>query len=164
MNVIAEARWPEPGDAELAQVPGFVVSSFNPLVANVAERCLARAYGEPGPHRDVAVVVVSGSGDAGSAEHVARTVDSGARVGPLMFFQSVPNSIAGHVAARWGLDGPVVCLCPVGDPMRDGLAQAELLIEDGDAAAALVVLVEQSTEDGSNDTAQAVLVRKGVNA
>ena len=34
----------------------------------------------------------------------------GDRVGPLLFFQSVPNAVAGHVAARWGLTGPVVCL------------------------------------------------------
>jgi hypothetical protein len=160
LTVVAEARWPDAGEEELTQVPGFVVSSFNPLVADVAERCLRRAYGEPGEARpSVATVVVSGSGDLVSAKHVARTVDSGGRVGPLMFFQSVPNSIVGHVAARWGLGGPVVCLCPVGDPMRDGLAQAALLIEDGDATAALVVLVEQSDVDGA-DVAAAVLVEQ----
>jgi 3-oxoacyl-(acyl-carrier-protein) synthase len=92
-----------------------------------------------------------------SAEHVARTVDAGGRILPLFFFQSVPNSIAGHVAARWGLAGPVVCLCPTGDPKTDGLAEASLLIEDGDADHALVVLVEQSEVDESS----AVLVAGG---
>lgn len=162
LTIVSQARWPEPEDRELPQVPGFVLSSFNPLVAEVADRCLRRYYGEPPVAPEVggavAMIIVSASGDAVSANHVARTVDAGSRVGPLFFFQSVPNSIAGHVAARWGLGGPVVCLCPTGDPMADGLAQAGLLIEDGDASAALVVLVEQSDTDGGPDGAAAVLV------
>lgn len=161
VRVLAEARWPEAGDREVPQVPGFVLSSFNPLVAAVADRCLRRHFGEPPVAAEVgertAVIVVSGSGDAASAEHVARTVDAGARVGPLFFFQSVPNSIAGHVAARWGLAGPVVCLCPTADPMTEGLAEASLLIDDGETDRALVVLVEQSDVDESS----AVLVGEG---
>ena len=51
----------------------------------------------------------------------------------------MPNSVAGHVAARWGLRGPVVCLSPAGDARADGLAQARLLIDDGDADEVLVV-------------------------
>lgn len=161
MKTLARANWPEAGDREVPQVPGFVLSSFNPLVAAVADRCLRRHFGEPPAPaaiaERIAMIVVSGSGDVVSAEHVARTVDAGARVGPLFFFQSVPNSIAGHVAARWGLGGPVVCLCPTGDPMTEGLAEASLLIEDGDADQALVVLVEQSDVDESS----AVLVGEG---
>jgi 3-oxoacyl-(acyl-carrier-protein) synthase len=140
-------------------VPGFVLSSFSPLVAAAAERCLtARHEKSPAPDdvgERTAVVVVSGSGDVRMAEHVAHAVDGGARIGPLLFFQAVPNSIAGHVAARWGLRGPVVCLCPTGDPKADGLSQARLLIDDGDADEVLVVLVEQT---GAGDSAQALLV------
>jgi 3-oxoacyl-(acyl-carrier-protein) synthase len=165
LTIVSEARWPEPDDRDVPQVPGFVLSSFNPLVAEVVERCLRRYHGEPPLPPNVgvatAIVMVSASGDAVSANHVARTVDAGHRVGPLFFFQSVPNSIAGHVAARWGLGGPVVCLCPTGDPMADGLAQAASLIEDGDAAAALVVLIEQSGMDGERTDAAAVLVNGG---
>jgi 3-oxoacyl-(acyl-carrier-protein) synthase len=163
LAILAEARWPEAADGELPQVPGFVLSSFNPLVASAADRCLRRYYGDPPvpPHEGdrTALIVVSGSGDAASADHVASMVDSGGRVGPLFFFQSVPNSIAGHVAARWGIAGPVVCLCPTGDPRSDGLAEASLLIEDGDADRALVVLVEQSETDTSESSA--VLVAEG---
>lgn len=158
--VLAEARWPEPGDDQLPQVAGFVLSSFNPLVAAAADRCLRRHYGEPPADRGerIALIMVSASGDMASAVHVASTVDAGARVGPLFFFQSVPNSIGGHLAARWGLGGPVVCLCPTGNPMVDGLAEAALLIEDGDADRALVVCVEQSAADGGSDESAAVLV------
>lgn len=128
-------------------LPGFVVSEFSPLVAEAADRCLAARYGSP-PAGEAgertAIVLVSGSGDLPMAEHVAHAVDTGMRIGPLLFFQAVPNSVAGHVAARWGLRGPVACLCPVGDASAEGLAYAQLLIEDGDADEVLVVAVEQA--------------------
>ncbi|GAB3898225.1 hypothetical protein GCM10029964_082330 [Kibdelosporangium lantanae] len=146
MRTIAEATLP-PGTPP--PLPGFVVSSFSPLVAAAAELCLTA----PSPR--TAIVIVSGSGDVGMAQHVAHLVDDGARIGPLLFFQAVPNSVAGHVAARWGLHGPVVCLCPTGDPRADGLAQARLLIDDGDADEVLVVLVEQTD---AGDSAHALLV------
>ncbi len=160
--MLAEARWPEPGDGAPAAVAGFVYSGFAPLVVAVADRCLGRRYSErplPAGNR-TAVVLVSASGDRASAEHVRATVAGGGRVGPLFFFQSVPNSVAGHVAARWGLDGPVVCLSPTGDPRADGLAEAELLRYDGDAHEVLLVLVEQ-TSDGTPDEAVAVLLGGG---
>ncbi|HEX2131384.1 MAG TPA: hypothetical protein VHH15_07465 [Actinophytocola sp.] len=143
-------------------LPGFVVSSFSPLVAAAADRCLRARHGDPPAADDVgertAIVLVSASGDATMAEHVAHAVDTAARIGPLLFFQAVPNSVAGHVAARWGLRGPVVCLCPMGEPEADGLAQAQLLIEDGDADEVLVVLVEQA---GAAQSARALLVTEG---
>ncbi len=145
LAVLAEAgRPPE----EPPPVPGFVVSGFSPLVADLAARCLTERHGGVPVPAEVgertAVVVVTASGDAHSAEHVAHAVDTGARVGPLLFFQSVPNSVAGHVAAQWGLRGPVLCISPVGDPRADGLAQARLLSDDGDADEVLGVLVEQA--------------------
>ena len=139
-------------------LPGFVVSSFSPLVAHVADRCLAIRHGSAPAADEVgqrtAVVLVSGSGDAVMAGHVAHAVGTGARIGPLLFFQAVPNSVAGHVAARWGLRGPVVCLSPVADARSEGLAYARLLIEDGDVDEVLVVEVEQTS-------AHAVLVSEG---
>jgi hypothetical protein len=153
--VLATARWDGPDDGIPAPIPGFALSSFSPLVAHVAGRCLGR-YGAPRPR--TAVVLVSVHGDVATAAAVAQAVDGGRRVAPLLFFQSVPNSVAGHVAARWRLTGPVVCLSPIGEPMADGLAQARELIEDGDADAALVVVVTQGSVDGGRDTARAVLV------
>jgi 3-oxoacyl-(acyl-carrier-protein) synthase len=148
----AEARWPEAGDpAAPPPLAGFVVSSFSPLVAAVAERCLIRGYGDrtAAPAR-TAIVIVSPLGDVASAVHVAEAVDHRTRVGPLLFYQSVPNAVAGYVAARWGLAGPVVCTSPVGDELADGLAMAGLLLDDGDCDEALVVVV--------TGTARALLV------
>ncbi|WBB76277.1 hypothetical protein O7602_12425 [Micromonospora sp. WMMD1128] len=157
--VLAEARWPEDGDAAAPALPGFVHSAFAPLVAAVADRCLTRRYGGgplPAGNR-TAVLLVSAGGDTAGAAHVRATVAAGGRVGPLFFFQSVPNSVAGHVAARWGLDGPVVCLSPTGDPWADGEAEADLLCHDGDAAQALLILIELAP-DGTSGEARAVLL------
>ncbi|MPZ85361.1 MAG: hypothetical protein GEV28_35235 [Actinophytocola sp.] len=171
ISELATFSWPT-GRAP-TPLPGFVVSSFSPLVAEVANRCLAARHGNPPAAEEVgrrtALVLVTGSGDAESAAHVARAVDTGARIGPLQFFQSVPNSVAGHIATEWGLGGPVVCLCPTGDPRADGLAQAQLLIDDGDADEVLVVLVEQAGVEQAGveragtgeESAEAVLVSKG---
>jgi hypothetical protein len=153
--MMARARWPEPGDpAAPPAIAGFVVSTFSPMVAAAAERCLRRAPAVP---RRTAVVVVTARGDVTSAVHVAAAVDTGARIGPLLFFQSVPNAVAGHLAARHNLDGPVVCLSPIADDADDalveGLAEAALLIDDADADGALVVVADQDP-----DTALAVLV------
>ncbi len=160
MRTLATATLPE--GTVPPPLPGFVVSSFSPLVAAAAERCLTARHGNPPAAEDsgqrTAVVLVSGSGDARMTEHVARAVDDGTRIGPLLFFQAVPNSVAGHVAARWGLRGPVVCLCPTGDGRADGLAHARLLIADGDADEVLVVIVEQAD---AGESAHALLVSEG---
>jgi hypothetical protein len=156
--VLARASWPA-GAGAPPPIPGFIVSSFSPLAAAVADRCLTLRYRKPPVDRTIgeriAVIVVSVSGDVGTSTAVARAVDDGKRVAPLLFFQSVPSAVVGHVGARWGLAGPVVCSSPVGDPVRDAFAQAALLISDGDADEVLLVLVEQGDDV---DTAQAVLV------
>ncbi|MEU5909777.1 beta-ketoacyl synthase chain length factor [Micromonospora sp. NPDC047527] len=157
----AWARWPEVGDGEAPGVPGFVHSGFAPTVVAVAERCLRRGYGAaPAPSGvRTGIVLVSASGDLASAEHVRATVETGGRVGPLFFFQSVPNSVAGHIAARWGLRGPVVCLSPTGDPYADGAAEADLLRYDGDADEVLLILIEQAPDTPTE--AVAVLLGEG---
>ena len=60
-----------------------------------------------------------------------------------MFYQSSPNAVVGHLTARWGLAGPVVCTSPAAGTLTDALQSAVLLIEDGDAAAVLVIVAEQ---------------------
>jgi hypothetical protein len=154
--------------AGLPPLPGFIVSAFSPLVAHVAEQVLRREYGAPpaDPTRAArtATVLVSRYGDVTSAVQVARAVDAATRVAPLLFYQAVPNAVAGYLAARWGLCGPVVCLSPLGDPMTEGLAVAVDLFDDRDADEALIVAADQDTlhsgpddPDGC-DTARAVLL------
>ncbi len=169
LAVLSRAAWPEPGDdGAPPPLPGFVHSSFSPLVAAVAERCLAREHrsapADPARGERTATVLVSRYGDVTSAVLLAEAVDAGTRVAPLLFYQAVPNAVAGYLTARWGLTGPVVCVSPVGDAMAEGLAVARGLIEDGDADEALIVVAEQCSETGADgvhsghDEAAAVLV------
>ncbi len=149
LRSLASAGWPETeADGAPPALAGFVASDFSPMIAAVADRCLRRAGREPAERRGTAsltptaIVIMSPLGDVTSAAHVARAVDEGARVGPLLFFQAVPNAVAGHVAARFGLAGPVVCL----GSGEGGVDVAGLLIDDGDASQALVVLAESDPE------------------
>ncbi|MEU4607676.1 hypothetical protein AB0F43_32215 [Kribbella sp. NPDC023972] len=134
--VLAEAHWPEANDDVAGgppSLPGFVLSAFNPLAAVVADRCLDRLPAERSSR--TGIVLVS-EGDRASAEHVRRSVAEGKRIGPLFFFQSVPNSVAGLIAAKWELRGPVVCVTD------GGLDEAALLIGDGDADHVLIVEID----------------------
>jgi Beta-ketoacyl synthase, N-terminal domain len=159
--VLARAHWPAARSDELPALPGFVVSSFNPLVAEVAQRCLSQFFGEPpvDPARGerIAVVLVSPTGDIATASAVAAAVDQGRRVPPMLFYQSNLNAVVGFVTARWGLAGPVVCVCPSGDPLADASDCASLAVADGDADAVLVVIASQGHAPGTADQADAFL-------
>ena len=173
MTVLASAYWPRPDAPEQPKpIPGFILSSFAPLVAQVAQDCLAARYGAPAhdlsAETTAGIVLVSVGGDVGTADATRQAVDGGGRVSPLLFFQSVPNSIAGWLAARWGLIGPVICLSPGGDALADAHETARLLLEDGVADQVLVVLVEQAGRDeqgpdeqGAADQAAAALLGPG---
>ncbi len=159
--VLARARWPAVPADKLTPLPAFIASSFSPLVAEVAERCLRTHYGRPpaDPARGerTAIVLASRRGDVGTTDAVTQALAGDRRVPPLLFFQSNINAVVGHVAARWGLAGPVVCASPVGDPLTDGLSCACLLFDDGDAAEALVIAADQAYAE-TPDSAAAVLV------
>ncbi len=168
-----EYRWPAGAHEQLPVLPGFVLSSFSPLVAAAADGCLSEYYAQPSvsatSRQRTAVLLVSRSGDLASADHVSRTVNEGRRLGPLFFFQSVPNSVIGQIAAHWGLGGPVVCISPVGDPLADAMTEAALLLEDGDADEVLVIILEQAatgaqaggeTGDEPTDRAHALVLAR----
>jgi hypothetical protein len=160
--VLSEYRWPTGQDEPLPALPGYVLSSFSPLVAAVADGCLAERYADPAAsavsRQRTAVLLVTRGNDVVSAEHVREKVAAGRRLGPLFFFQSAPNSVLGQVTAHWGLGGPVVCISPVGDPLADGMTEASLLLDDGDADQVLLILVEQGCGTGSADQAHALLL------
>jgi hypothetical protein len=161
VRVLARAQWPEPGDAgPPTPIPGFVVSSFAPLVAEVAARCLGRwrAVSPGSTDSHTGVVLAATYGDRGTANAIVDAVDTGRRVPPMLFFQSVPNAVLGHVAARWGLTGPVASIGPVGDATAEGLAVAEGFLLDGDATAVLLIVVDQRPDPAVSATATAMLV------
>ncbi|HYS40647.1 MAG TPA: beta-ketoacyl synthase chain length factor [Pseudonocardiaceae bacterium] len=161
--VLARAEWPV-GDEDdgLPQIAGFVMSNFSPLVAVIAERCLRAHYGsapaDPVRGATTGVVLASVRGDVTTVDTVAAALRDGRRVPPLLFFQSNPNAVVGHVTSRWGLAGPVVCTSPLGDPLADGLAVAALLIEDEAATEVLVIAADLADGADERDHAVAVLV------
>jgi hypothetical protein len=165
--VLARSAWPSRPPAALPPVPGFIVSSFSPLAAHLAELCLLQYFGsppaDPGLGRQTGVVLASATGDIATAAAVAKAVDEGRPVPPLLFYQSNPNAVAGHIAARWGLEGPVVCTIPARRGLADAMDSAALLIEGAEATAALVILADQGRPDGggggpTGDSGMAVLV------
>jgi hypothetical protein len=161
LAVSSSAAWPGAHSAaEPTPLAGFIDSTFSPLVAEVAGQALTYARGEPDQDPDTAsgpvtaIVLVTALGDVTSATRVAAAVDAGGRVPPLHFFQSVPNAVAGYLAARWHLTGPVVCVSST----AAGLGVAALLIEDADADEALIVRIDLAVTDGGRDSAAAILV------
>ncbi len=163
LAAVGTAQWPDPVVSTSPRpLPGFIASSFSPLVADVADRCLRACHGEPPLSTLVgdrtALVLASVRGDLAIAAEIARSVDNGRRMSPLLFFQSVATAVLGHVAAAWGLTGPLVCVSPVGDPEADALALAAGLIEGGDADAVLVLVAEPAWAAGERDRAKATLV------
>jgi beta-ketoacyl synthase-like protein len=159
-TVLAEVRWPADIGDSLPALPGFILSSFSPLVAELAERCLRRYFGAKPADveraRRTGIVVASATGDIATATAVARAVEAGRRVPPLLFYQSNPNAVAGYVAARWHLTGPVVCTVPASRGLADALDSACLVIEDGDADAVLVIVAD--TRPPADDAGTALLV------
>ncbi len=155
LTVSSSASWPEAdADVEVTPLAGFIESNFSPLLAEVAVRALRGRDQPQASGKVTAIVVVTALGDVTTATRTAAAVDAGARVSPLLFFQSVPNAVAGYLAARWHLTGPVVCVSGT----SAGLDVAALLIADGDADEALVVRVDLAVTEGDADRAAAILV------
>jgi 3-oxoacyl-(acyl-carrier-protein) synthase len=163
--VLAQAEWPAaPGDT-LPAVPGFVTSTFSPLVVEVAQRCLHAFFGaapaSPARGERTGVVLASSTGDLATSAAVAQAVSQERRVPPMLFYQSTPNAVVGYLTARWDLRGPVVCTVPLGDAMADARACADLLIRSGDADAVLVVVADQAHAPHRSDRAAALLIGPG---
>jgi 3-oxoacyl-(acyl-carrier-protein) synthase len=157
LAVSSSASWPETdADREVTPLPGFVESNFSPLLAEVAGRALRDRGQPPASGKVTAVVIATALGDVTSAARVAAAVDAGKRVAPLLFFQSVPNAVAGYLAARWHLTGPVVCVTGT----TAALDVAVLLIDDADADEVLVARVDLAVTDGDRDRAAAIVVTR----
>ena len=155
--VLSAASWPEAADDdEVPPLAGFIESTFSPLLAEVAARALRRRPEPRVPGVVTAIVMVTALGDTTSAASVAAAVDAGKRVSPLLFFQSVPNAVAGYLAAGWDLTGPVVCV----SGMSAGLGIAALLIDDADADEALVIRIDLAVAGDGLDRGAALLVTR----
>lgn len=163
LAVLGRAGWPAGGAATPPRpVAGFADSPFAALAVHVADACLSQVFcRRPVPPRRgdrIGIVLASRRGDVATAAAIGNAVTLRKRIPPLLFFQSVPNAVAGRIASNWGLCGPLTCTSPVGDPLADAIALARLLAGDGDADEMLVVVIELSTTDSERDQASAVFL------
>ncbi|MBD0743123.1 beta-ketoacyl synthase chain length factor [Streptomyces sp. CBMA152] len=147
----AAAGLPGAAPAELPGVPGFVLSRFNPLIADVVVGCL----GEPGSDGDLtagagastAVVLATTYGDTTTSDVATQRLVAGQVHSPLLFFQSVTTSILGHLTKRYGVTGPLSCLSTGSEPALAALEFADVLLDDEDMSQVLVVGVETAANE-----------------
>jgi hypothetical protein len=161
LTVLARSSWSAAEDPRPPKLPGFTASPFAPIIAHVADLCLAKYHERPIPEKrseETAMVLVSQLGDMATEAAVVGCVDQGTKASPLLFYQSVPSAVLGVVSARWNLGGAVICISPASDPLEEGTDLARLLIEDGSAKDVLLVLVELAARDDLVDRAEALMV------
>ncbi|MEU9003417.1 hypothetical protein [Streptomyces sp. NPDC048551] len=125
-------------------VSGFAFSPFGPLVAEAATRCLNSAPGGPGTvaGSGTAIVLVTTFGDTVTADAVTTALAEGRTPSPVLFFQSVPTSVLGHITRVFKITGPMVCLSEL--PGAEGHAEAAacLLLASGTTERVLLIEVE----------------------
>lgn len=126
----------QPDGPELPVVPGFVSSTFNPLVREAVRGCLgepsSQEHSNPlvGPYLDAtAIVLATVAGDATTSDLASRYLIGGRVHNPLLFFQSVTTSILGHLTIEYGLTGPVSCIAADHDLAQQAWQTSVLLLE-----------------------------------
>lgn len=116
------------GAADLVPVPGFVEFPFNPLVYDVASRCLADTPVDSARH--TAVVLASTVGDWQTNDLASQRLIEGRVHNPLLFMQSTANAIQGHVSKEFGLTGPLMSFSAWRDMRVELTDMAQLLLGD----------------------------------
>ncbi|WNV88096.1 beta-ketoacyl synthase N-terminal-like domain-containing protein [Umezawaea sp. Da 62-37] len=125
-------------------LPGFIESTFSPLVNAVAHRCLVE---RPGDGARTAVVLGSVVGDSTTTD-LASTLMVGGQVGnPLLFMQATPNAVLGYLSKEFGITGPLVALSATSDLGSALLDAAAVLLDDPELDRVLVVGVELAGND-----------------
>jgi hypothetical protein len=140
LRLLGQGHAPAAPGEPLAPLRGFTGSTFSPAAAAAAEACMHDQPADAAEAFCTAVILVSVLGDIPTARTFASAVDSGQRVPPRIFGISTPNSVIGHIAPRWGLNGPVISVSPVGPPLDEGIELATHLAQDGDANRFLIIL------------------------
>jgi hypothetical protein len=125
-------------------VSGFIESEFNPLVHEVARRCLLE---HPGDGTRTALVLGSTIGDSTTTDLASRLMIGGQVSNPLLFMQATANAILGYLAKEFGVTGPMVALSAMTDLGSALLDTAALLLDDEELDRVLVIGVELTGND-----------------
>ena len=135
-------NWQEAGPTDAPPVPGFIESAFNPLVYAVIRRLFdleAFSAGE-----QTSLLLGSLFGDATTNDLASKQLIQGKPDNPLLFYQSVMNSIVGYITREMGITGTTLCTTSFGNMTSALLEQAELLLASGDARQVIIVGAEVS--------------------
>ncbi len=130
--------------ADPSAVPGFIESAFNPLVYEVARRCLVA---RPGDGTRTALVLGSTIGDSTTTDLASTLMIGGQVSNPLLFMQATANAIMGYLSKEFGITGPLVALSALTDLGSALLDTADVLLDDGELDRVLVVGVELPGSD-----------------
>lgn len=125
-------------------VSGFIESAFNPLVHEVASRCLTD---RPGDGTRTAVVLGSTIGDSTTTDLASTLLIGGQVSNPLLFMQATANAVLGYLSKEFGITGPLVALSALTDLGSALLDTAALLLDDEELDRVLVVGVELTGND-----------------
>ncbi|GAA1939762.1 hypothetical protein [Amycolatopsis minnesotensis] len=123
------------GDAGAEQVSGFIESPFNPLVNQVAARCLT-ASTVPGER--TGMVLVSVFGDSGTTDLASELLVGGQPHNALLFMQATANAILGYLSAEFGISGPLLSVSTTEDPLQ----LVELLLDGDELDQVLLIGIE----------------------
>ncbi|GAB1690771.1 hypothetical protein [Krasilnikovia sp. M28-CT-15] len=143
-----DAGCPAPSDGhsplELPMTRGFIESRFISLVDHALTTCLTAAPPDF-DGENTAVVLATILGDTTTADKASAAVGASRRPQPLLFYQSVPTSVLGHVSRQFGITGPLVCVSGGANLYQDAMETAELLFLDGHLRHLQMVYIDLGT-------------------
>jgi hypothetical protein len=126
---------------ELEPVPGFIESTYNPLIYHAALQCLR---GREFDGSRLAVVVSSLVGDSATTGLASRLLVDGQVHNAILFMQATTNAVLGFLSRELVLTGPLLSVSTVDD---DPLDTAELLLADPELDAVLLLTVELAADE-----------------
>jgi hypothetical protein len=118
-------------------VPGFIESTFNPLVYHTVKSLLAGAAGAAA----TGVVLGSELGDTTTSDVASQNLARGRIRNPLLFYQSIPSSILGYLSRELGITGRMSCVSS-GTLLADLLEMADLMLADPRTEQVAVIAIE----------------------
>ncbi|KQO18029.1 hypothetical protein [Paenibacillus sp. Leaf72] len=121
-------------------VPGFIESAFNPMVYQILKNHVES--GTIRSHQKLAILLGSAFGDTATADRASQNLLQGKVHNPLLFYQSVPNSILGYASKQFGFTGMISAVSHFGNGLVSLLDLAEIYMDQPDVEQVLVIGVE----------------------
>jgi len=143
--------------AALPSVTGFIESNFNLAVSHAVNQVKAQL--PPSDGERTGFVLASAYGDVTTADVASQRLAKGRVHNPLLFYQSIPNSILGHLSRVEGFTGPMTCFSAGSLLLTHALVMAELALAEGSADRMLIVGVDLARSERIRATEEAIVAR-----